>query len=175
MILCPAEGNIVARIRMGKTTAGIVVAPVSVRVSNGKTVETFVALRHSTGSGWRKSLLRVFPTFASDQPAPRPDSPEQQQQRGEKRLFSSVCVCVCVRTTSEILIDFQTALRPLAFINYIRCDLLLHSRVSVTRMSRGNFKSPTGFSICSRCLRYRDYIRELELMWSSTMNINRGV
>jgi len=51
MILCPAEGNIVARIRMGKTTAGIVVAPVSVRVSNGKTVETFVALRHSTGSG----------------------------------------------------------------------------------------------------------------------------
>jgi len=51
MILCPAEGNIVARIRMGETTVGIVVSRISVRVSNGKTVETFVALRHSTGSG----------------------------------------------------------------------------------------------------------------------------
>lgn len=51
MILCPAEGNIVARIRMGETTVGIVVACVSVSVSNGETVETFVALRHTTGSG----------------------------------------------------------------------------------------------------------------------------
>jgi len=40
MILYPAEGNIVACIRMGKT--GIVV-----RVLTGKIVETFVALRHN--------------------------------------------------------------------------------------------------------------------------------
>jgi len=34
MILCPAEGNIVARIRMGETTVGVVVTCISVRVSN---------------------------------------------------------------------------------------------------------------------------------------------
>jgi hypothetical protein len=45
MILYPAEGNIVARIRMGET--GVVVVHVGVCVSTGKTVETFVALRHN--------------------------------------------------------------------------------------------------------------------------------